>query len=151
MSIKNFSDELYVKTVESAQESYLGSFTPAVSMELSSLVLSLYKKGAHTGTEEFRIKIYREESRTSTPILSDTVKISDAPSITSGDWMGRIRFDFNRENMVAGSSYFVTLDPVVYTRNANVFYFSTLLDWPFSTNSQSGLEAGSKMELWGYE
>jgi len=150
MSVLNFPEDIHVLVAETSTEMYLGSVSPTYSQELGHMLLRMYKLGAHVGDEQFRIGVYTTADLSDTPIYSDTRDITDLTSITSSDWVGRIRFDFNRENMGSALTYYITLDPVTYTRNADTFYMGALLDHPLSVNTNNTPQAGAAMEFWGY-
>jgi len=109
----------------------------------------MFKKGVHLTTEQFRLKVYKTPDRSDTPIISATRDVSDITSLTSSSWLGRVRFDFNRELINTVSTYYVTLDPVTYTKTGDTFYFAAVLDNPISVNINNTPQAAASMEIWG--
>jgi len=151
MAFKNFPDELAVRTINTGEEVHLGSINTSVDQELGAIYLTMFKHGAHAGTEQFKLNLYSDPTRTGTPISSNTISVSDITSMVSSDWMGRIRYDFARENINLNTTYEVTIQPVMYTRSANSFYFSAVLDWPVNTNLNNSPQAAAKMALWSFK
>ena len=150
MSILNFPEDFSVLVVDSSTEAYLGGFEVTTNQELGHIVLHMYKHGAHVGTEQFRLAIYTSEDRSDTPFYSETLDVSDITSMTSDGWKGRVRFDFDRQNINTVSTYHVTLDPVSYSRTGDTFYFGAVLDNPLTINTNNTPQAGAAMEVWGY-
>ena len=150
MSVLNFADNPTILIVDTSTEVYLGSVNVANNQEIQYIVLDMYKKGSHATTEQFRLKLYTHEDRTTAVATSDTRDVSDITSMTSSGWKGRVRFDFNRQNLNVASTYYVTLDPVTYTRNSDTFYFSAVLDHPSAVNTNNTPQAAAKMEIWSY-
>ena len=150
MSVLNFPDELQVLVVDTSTELYLGSTVVSLNQEFGHVLLRMFKHGTHATTEQFRIGVYTNSDLSDTPFYSNTMSVSDITSLTSSDWVGRVRFDFDRQTMNSATTYYITLDPVSYTRNSDTFYFSVLQDWPLSVNTNNTPYAGAAMEFWGY-
>ena len=51
------------------------------------------------------------------------------------DWLGYVRFDFPRANILAGEEYFVTVISENYTRNKDDFYLGFVYDYPVYINA----------------
>jgi len=151
MAIKNFPNDSYTQVIGTGEKMLVGSFVVSTATELSHMMLTMLKKGSHAGSEQFKLNIYESQRREIPAFTSSTVNITDFENITSADWVGEIRFDFSRVNLVVGSRYFVEIEPLNYIRSANAYYMSTVLDWPIAQNTQLNNRAGSKFTIWGYE
>jgi len=151
MAIKNFPNDLYVSTITDGDTPLLGTLEVSEHTEMSHLLLSMFKKGVHTGLEKMQIRIYESQKREVPAFSSNIVNVTDFENITASNWLGDIRFDFGRVNLVPGSRYSVELHLSNYIRSANTYYLSTVIDWPIAQNAQLNNEASSKFTIWGYK
>jgi len=151
MALTQFPKDLYIRAMDTSEEVYLGGYTVSDAMELEYARVWLFKHGTQGGTEQFRIKAYSNALRETPRYTSDWASLSDITDITTDDWTGWFRMTFNRQNVEAGAVLYLTIEAQNYTRNANVFYVGTGLDWPETTNTQTDTpKAGGKVELYGY-
>lgn len=150
MATSNFPDNLQVLVVDSS-ELYLGSIDVAANQEWGHILLHMLKFGPHVGDEQFRLNVYNNEARENKLFSSDTLDVSGVISLEAGSWLGKMRFDFNRQNLNIAATYYITIEPITYTRTADTFYFSAVLDWPLPINTNPALRAGAAMELWSYQ
>lgn len=149
MAVKEFPSELYVKSLDTSEESEMGKFNITNTTEIRALNVSVYINGTLSGTEQMRVNIYN---------TNDTLLMSsawmDLSNITniSEYWLGRFQFDFTRKYLEANSDYVFKMEVQNYTRNADTFYLGYVLDWPITTNTQlSTPPLGADVEIIGYE
>lgn len=153
MATYQFPKDLYIQTLETGAEGYIGSYTPSTGMEIQYGLLHIFKKGTPGGTEQLRLRVYSDPTFQSNLFNSDWLSVSDITDGfgTSSDWIGSIRFDFARQNMAANRTYYVRIESSNYTRNGEIYYIGFTYDWPETVNTQTGSTAGAKLELYGYE
>jgi hypothetical protein len=129
-----------------------GSFTVASAIELKHIQLTLLKKGAHAGTEQFRVKLYPDSTYTTPIYTSSWFALTDIDGITSSSWMGWVRVDFaNRVHLSTQQTYFVGIESTGYTRNGDTLYLAFKTDWPDAVHASGGNEyLAAQIRLIGY-
>lgn len=143
MSFLQFPHQKYIRVLDTNEETSAGSFALATSGELTHIRAQIYFKGTITA-EKLQLKIY---SNNNVYLAS-----SDIITIPYSNWIGWLRFDFNRINMLAGTPYKIKIVASDYTRNADTLYMGFILDWPDFTYSYSNnlSDNSMKMELFTY-
>lgn len=124
-------DEAYARILKSTgEETPVGGYIHSESTELKWAVIWLIKEGTSPLTEKLRLKVYAKEDFTHLLFSSDWASVSDISGFNDNDhWHGRLRFDFNRDHIIFGETYYVAVETQNYTRNADTFYLGLLLDW----------------------
>lgn len=135
MAFKDFANVQYIKTIDTGEAPRMGTFQVAVNGELQYMRVKPYIKGTLSGTEKIRLKIYSDSAFSSLLYTSSWSNIYDVldedGSAVTGDWIGWIRVDFNRENINKNMAYYVVAELTGYTRNADDFYIGLAHDFPF--------------------
>lgn len=152
MSIKNFSQQQYFTDVRNdTQEVNLGSFTQDRVTKLGNIRLFLYLKGAFTN-EQLTLHV-KDHTDSPTTDFTATVDVSDVPDAGT-DWLGWVRFDFNKEFILSSTEYFLTIETANYTESASK-YIGVAYDYPNIQNEQTGDEwfnkYCTKFQLYGLE
>lgn len=152
MAITQFYEDLFVKTIDTSETPNCGSFTFTNDMELSNVQLMLFINGTLGGSETATIKLQSQNNNdmyTSTT-LNLASQLSSEESVT-GDWLGYVKFDFDREHINSSFTYNVELSFSNYTRNGDTFYISFVYDWPYTINASSPTVGGANMKFYGYK
>jgi len=150
MAFLQFPKVLLTKIFDTAEEVNLGSFKATDSQELEHIRVIIFRNGTAGGSETFTLKVYSSSDLTSAVATSDVVTYSTVTNNLS--W---VRFDFNRENINKEITYFATLTPASYTRNADTFYFGVPFDFPdpiYGTFSGTNFtDHGIAMQIFGFK
>ena len=153
--------EYKIKTIDTAEDVDLGGFYSTSKFELSNMRLLIYKNGTPGGSETATIKLYPNEDFDVPTYTSDVFTFSNIPDFGEF-WIGWVRFDFNREviNLDADGDfpYFPRLEMANYTRNADTFYFSTVMNDAVASmtfdqtpnDTYINAKDGSAYEVFGY-
>jgi len=128
MAFKNFSEYLYIKTYDNAENARFGSFQTQDNMELGHIRTVAYIRGTLSGTEKMRLKVYSDVGYRNLMFVSDWSNFSDIE--IQKDFLFYLRFDFDRQNINKNNRYHVTGEIADYTRNGNDFYFGIAHDFP---------------------
>lgn len=132
MAFKDFSQDQFVKSLDTGEEGRMGSFTTSVNGELDAVRVLIYIEGVSSlgGTEQIRCKMHGEATFSSPIYTSSFSNISDIPNLGSTNWIGYIRMDFNRENLNQNITYFPTVELQNYTRSGDTFFIGLSYDFP---------------------
>lgn len=134
MAYSNFFEGKVVNVFDSNETNELGQFQPGANGELGHIRCELFVHGTLSGSERVRCKISLTSDDTAPYATSDWVTCSTFDdSDGSNDWLGWVRFDFNRENINNNETYYIWLESDSYTRNADTFYIGTVFDSPYAT------------------
>ena len=152
MSILNFSEQQYFTDLRSdSQEVNLGSFIQDRTTKLGNIRLFLYLKGPFTN-ETITLHVKDDPDA---PVFdaTATVSVGDVPDVTT-DWLGWVRFDFDKEFIISGTEYYLTAETANYTESATK-YMGVAFDYPnFQNESDHGygyINYCSKFQLYGLE
>lgn len=141
MAFKDFSEEQYIKTINTGETPRLGTFKVLTSGELVYMRVKLYINGLFGGSEQVRLKINSDTAYSSALYTSDWSEISEVvdenDAAITGNWLGWIRIDFNNENINKNLTYYVSAEFANYTRNAGTFYLGLAYDFPYSIYDNS--------------
>lgn len=151
MSYGDFSDKLFVKTIDTGEDLMLGGFKVAANQEIAHMVVHFHFNNHLPTIETAKIQIHADELGGSLLFESDVVNLSDVENIAA-DWIGAVRFDFARQNISKEFYYYPKLVLANYTRGAG--YIATVLDYPDETNTISVSSVTSyptKFEVVGYQ
>lgn len=127
MSILNFSNVKYIKSIDTGELIRCGGFKIGQKGEIGNLYTSFYVHGTPAGTERFRTKLYLDPSHKVHYCTSEWSNLSDA---TTGNWFGLIRSDYNGENINPNITYYVEVEFDSYTRVGETFWIGVARDFP---------------------
>lgn len=138
MSIKNFSEDKYIKTFDADEEIRMGSFSldSGSSGPIGNIRVFLYIQDftALGGNESISMKIYTSAEYSNSYITSDTALLSSISFDTSDplkeNFLGYIRFDFNNEYLNQNFTYYPTVTISNYTPSGDTFYIGMAYDYP---------------------
>lgn len=158
MSTKRFPQTQYFKTFEDAEIFLCGGISGHDDQQLAQIIFTLYKHGAHAGTERIRAKIYHDAALTklyATGDWFDLVDLVNDPSegeVLSTYWRGRVGLNFSGKPWLdSQSTYYIAAEIDGYARSLNAFYMALMYDWPFPVNSNSNApNYAIAMEIRGY-
>lgn len=142
MGYKDFPETLMLKVAETGEEVECGGFHVGYHQELKYLLAAVYIQGAASGSEEFRANIYADSAYSKQLYQSDWSALSDISNL-GANWIGRLRFTFDRKHLNKNLIYYVAVESQNYTRNLDTFYVGLVLDWPLpvNTHNTSGIYA----------
>jgi hypothetical protein len=129
-----------------------GNFTLTESMEVGHIVCTLFKLGAHAGSESLQIGIFGNKDLSVPVALSDSVAMADIDTLTASGWAGRVRFDFDRQHLDDENTYYLGVRINNYTFADGSYYWAWALDWPDDINTYAvGTKRGLQFSLLGYK
>lgn len=129
MSLLNFSEVQYVKSIDTGELVRCGGFQVNDNSELAYVRSFIYVQGTLGGNERIRTRVYSDSLHTKLLYTSDwSDKLSTA---FTGNWLGFIRTDYNAENFNPYSTYYLEIELSNYTRNGEVFYIGACRDFPY--------------------
>ncbi len=148
MGFLDFPDDLHFRVFDG--ETDIGTFKPNEDLEIGHIRLMVYIHGTMAGSEQFRINLYSEND-----VLLIQGDYSDIADITTldTDWIGWVRFDFNRELINSNTTYIAKVESNNYSRNADILYIAAGYDWPLNSyiSVNGAPEYGIHQELYGYK
>lgn len=133
------------KVINDGETEPVGSFTLTESGELTHIVLPLLKVGTLAGPEDFRVSLFYDAGFLQPFASSDWVGIQGNIPLT-GNWRGRVRFDFSGETIQSGVTYFAAVESQDYTRG--VSYVSVGLNAPIVSTGFGGVSNGASLEVY---
>ena len=147
MAYPDFNETKYVFVTETSTVNKLGTIQFDNPTEVESIRLDFYKHGTEVGDEVFRLNIYGDPDYANVIASSNNVALSSIPSLGEF-WLGWLRFDFASYPVLGTNKnkFYVGLEPVTYTRNADVFYVGAAADWHPSIN-KIGNGVGGYLEI----
>lgn len=151
MAFLQFPKDLYILELDPG-ENQLGSYDWSNIVEIGSGVLWIYKHGSfNITTETAKLKVYSTVGLDNLLFESDLVNLVDISGINDGNWLGKVRFDFNRHPIDGNSEYYVTIEMSNYTY-VSTDYIGVVLDGDTEINTKAvATQAGAALELFGYE
>ena len=157
MAFKQFPRDRFVKIFATDEIVRVGSFSN-VSGELAHIRSEIYIKGTLGGNEKMRLKVYSDARYTALFATSewfDLIKIEDEDgNVVGGDYIGDVRFDFNRQNINPNITYYVAAEIVDYTENYDSFFVAISRDYINSVYSVAGNKYSNhpfKMQIFTYK
>lgn len=157
MAFKDFSDIKYIKTVDTSETINMGSFSTDANLELGHIRALIYIQGTLGGSEQIRLSIYPTEDSTNATYTSSWSNVGDVldenGEAVTGNWLGLIRCDFDRENINNNLTYYLKAELQNYTRNSQTFYIGFAYDYPniIYDNSEDELQDHPlAFEIYGY-
>jgi hypothetical protein len=142
----SFRSDQYIKVLDTGEAYHGATFTVDEAQEIGHVRLVLYKHGTHAGTERLRVKLYHASDLTKLYATSEWSDLADISSL-GANWIGWLRFDFDREWLSPSETYYLAVETTGYTRNADTFYLGFALDRSFSSHGTSEALA---FELFSY-
>ena len=151
MAYNQFPTDQYFIVVTDDNPTEAGSLLLGEDIELGHVVCTLQKFGAHSGGETLQVHIYGNRDL-STPIASsDEVPMADIDSLTASNWAGKVRFDFDRQHLDSGNTYYFGVQVNNYTFNDGVYFWAYALDWPDDINTYAlSTKRGLQAAILGY-
>ena len=148
MAYSDFNEQKYILITDTSTVNKMGSVVFDSPIELEHMRLELYKHGTEAGTEQFRVNIYSDPDYSTVYAQSATVDIADIVGLSTY-WIGWVRFDFAGLPVLGNNRnrFYIGLEPVTYTRNADTFYIGAGADWFPSVNTV-GSGVGAYMEFY---
>ena len=125
MSVLKFPEYLYEIAIAS-NNAPLGTFTTSLGY-LSHIQMGLWVHNVSLFTNE-RIRL-RAERSDGTFLYSSWVNITDVIDTATVDWLGFVRFDFNRETLQAASTLELTMEYENYTFDQSGTGLGAPLNW----------------------
>lgn len=124
MSIKNFSENLFARISGESETVKIATHEILTGGEIGNMRMMIYKQGNPGGT--IKIVCYHRGNVANPVCQSNTVSFS---GITE-NFLGFLRFDFNRENIYQNSVLDIYAVISGYSRNGDTDYFSMIFDFP---------------------
>ncbi len=137
----------YVRTIDTGETVKCGSITPTASVELTSVRVMLFIRGALGGTEQLRVKLYTDSAYSQVQYTGAWVSLSAITNVSTY-WWGWIALPLTRVHMRPVIAY-AAVETQNYTRNGDTFYLALSLDGPareIATNASKAV----KLQLYGY-
>lgn len=145
MSIKDFSEDKYIKTFDNDEEIRMGAFMLAENksgpLRFIRTLLYIQDYASLAGNEQLTMKLYTSieyENVYATSSVSRIADISITSDVSKPNWIGYLLFTFDRENLNAKFNYYPTITISNYTRNADSFYLGVGYDYPDPIYDNSG-------------
>lgn len=132
MGMSPFPDEIFVKTLDTAEEPVLGAYTFPDEHEFAHVQIRILVHGTIAGNERLRLNVYNRPELNGIVARSEWVNVADFVGGTY--WLDLVRFDFPRTFVNANTYWFLSIETENYTRNADLYYISVVSDWPVATN-----------------
>lgn len=127
MTVIKYLNSDYFKVSDIAESVFAGGFVLDESMQVKQLLCHIYKHGALAGSESIVAKVYSDSSLTKLLFQSSPYLLSTASMTTY--WRGLIPLEFATEKFLeAGKSYYIVFELSNYTRSADSFYISFLVE-----------------------
>ena len=159
MSFRQFSEYQYIRAMDTGEIIKLGGFKLGTSHEIGHMRVLTFINGTLGGSEQLRVNIYSDIGHSKKIFHSDWSNIggtleNENGALITGNWLGLIRFDFNRQNINKNFFYYASIESQSYTRNGDTFYIGFSYDYPFprySNSANASYEANLAFEIFGYE
>lgn len=154
MGVKNFSEVLQVKTMNTAETLHIGGLSPTSSHEIGHARIWLFKHGTSGGNERIRVKITSDAAGQRVLDISSWSTLSDISGFDDGDWLGWVKVDFNRITRRPNVVYHFHLEIDNYTRNGETYYLSVVRDYPASiyvAGATNFYQAQWGIQIFGYK
>lgn len=135
MSLKEFANVKYVKTMDANEEVRLGSFSTGSNARLGVIRINalVSRFDLLSGSEQLRLKIYPDSSYSSIVGDSEYTRLSDITFDTSDtdkkNFLGYIKFEFKGIHLNKNLNYYPTVTIENYTRS-DPFNIGLCYDFP---------------------
>jgi hypothetical protein len=147
MPYPDFNEIKYVYVTDTGTINQLGYAVSSDVKELEFVRLDFYKHGTEVGDEQFRLNIYTDSAYSQLYAASNIISLSDIEGLGTY-WLGWLRFDFDLPILAPNTNYYFGLEPVTYTRNADVFYVGAAADVEPSPVNEIGTGNGGYLEMY---
>lgn len=149
MAFNNFFEGKVVNVFDSNETIELGQFKPSVNGELGNIRAELLVHGNFSSNERIRCKIGQSSDDSAPYATSEWVNVTSFDdSNGSNDWIGWVRFDFNRENINKNQTYYIWLETDNYTRVGDTNYIAVSFDYPYPTYAD---DSSHKNSTWAFQ
>lgn len=145
-----FSEELYIKTIDTSEKIQCGKFTTAVDTEIEHMRIMIYINNITVTTERMRINVMSKYGHANPLYSSDWSDLSGITNIAAY-WVGWLRFDFNGKFFDSDIDYFLELETGNYTRTGDTNYLGAALDYPFEVSTSTNEMPAVGVEFYGFE
>lgn len=157
MAFKDFANNQFIRSFDTDEIVRMGSFSTVSSLELSSVRVLAFVKGTLAGNERIRLKIFTDPAFSK---LLHTSQWSNLSGITgegdvslTGDFLGMVRVDFNRQNINKTIVYYVACEISDYTPIGDTFFVGLSHDFPsprYAGAVQKYYQTNLAFEIFGY-
>lgn len=156
MAFKDFSEYQYERDMDTGEIIKMGSLKVGEAVQLLYMRIMMAIHGVFSGTEQVRVNIYADEGQSkkmfssSWSNLNTIVNASD--SVISGNWIGMLRMDFDRQNLNPNIRYYAGVESQNYVASFDTFYISFCHDYPFpryATGAGIYYETNLAFEIFG--
>lgn len=122
MSFLNFSENLFAVIWNTPEELEISKIDFTEAIELEHIRVKCFKRNSPGGS----VKLQLKSENGAIICESNTVNLSDIQQ----NFLGLVRFDFNRNNIQLGKYRLVALVQGNYLRVSYGFFFSMIYDFP---------------------
>lgn len=129
MSIKDFSNNLYMQPLTEGEILRVGSFNLVDNLELSHIRTLLYFHNLIPVNHQIKFSIYSDSAYQDKIYESSWASLNQVPS--TGYWLGYVRIDFDNKNINKELTYYVACEVQNYTYSASS-YLALTYDFPWS-------------------
>lgn len=136
MSYNQFPSPFFIIAADSNETIKLGSFQNDENIELTNILIPIYKHGTAGGSESMTAKIYADSNYSVLLASSDAFLLSAVTGLTTY-WIGNLRFDFSNYQINNQQTYYLGLSFSNYTRSADSYFIGAVMDTHNSINTQS--------------
>jgi hypothetical protein len=127
MAYLPFPEVLDIKTLDTSEAYMFCSFVTAdYFQEIGVGYVHIYKHGTLGGSEQIRVKIYKDTGLTQLVDTSAWASLSQRSAQGTYD-INSIRIDFNSKMLAGGTTYYAVIETQNYTRNSDTFYIGLVL------------------------
>lgn len=160
MAFKQFPKQQYFRSLDSDQVTRIGYFNLQDGTELTEMMITLFVRGLIVTPFQIRMNVYGNDDQAE-PIFSSSWATLSAATLLNNDtdpgiayvnnWLGTMYFDFPGYPLNPNINYFMSIETLGYTRNADAFYIGINLDWYSEVNNQldGPSEAGARIRPLG--
>lgn len=135
MSIQDFNYIQEVSVLEDDTDTMkLALIVPSENFELTSIMVKVYLQGTFT-TEKMKLKLHSSDNYNIILAESNEIELDNSGT----NFLGWLRFDFERPQLFSGLTYHLNAISSGYTRNADIKYISFVHDWPIRFYSSTNV------------
>jgi hypothetical protein len=153
MAIKSINDKNIFHVIDTGTPT-LGGITPPANFELRYVRVLQFVKGT-TGAGQFRLRLHAGSEGATPMAMTDYIPITEWR--IGDNTLSWVKYEFNSIPLRASKKYYLSMDHIGYTRDADNYYFGIALDWPFTTNTvgdnatKSPLNRAMAFQVFGLE
>ena len=150
MALISFPNRLGAYVLDDA-DPFVGKFTTSTAFDLKYIGVLHFVKGVGDGS--FRLSISQGREESSPFAYSETRTI--ASWRVGNNTLSYVLYKFDKEGIYTSDTYFVKMERITYTRNADTFYVAFIKDAPLEVNTPlstvNKLNAAGVMQIFGNE